>query len=66
MTSLIQLALGIVVDLGLTRHPQDFAMGPHPLVQEAKQMMKGTATAKTEHTLDDMRAMLGCFYESSV
>lgn len=50
-TSLIQLATGLVIDLGLDRRPSDFGSG---------------AAWRKEHSLDEMRAALGAFYVTSL
>lgn len=53
-THLIQLAMGLVVNLGLNRWPSDFGKAP-----------KG-AWMKKKHSLEEMRAVLGTFYVTSL
>lgn len=56
-TSLIQLAMGLVVDLGLNRWPSSDFGAKAP---------KGAGRRKNKHSLEEMRALLGTFYVTSL
>ncbi|RYP45711.1 hypothetical protein DL768_007982 [Monosporascus sp. mg162] len=61
-TDFIQLAIALVMDLGLGKPPsQSWGTIPRLLVDDAADLLKG-ARMKELHSLEDMRAMLGCFY----
>ncbi|CCC07001.1 unnamed protein product [Sordaria macrospora k-hell] len=60
------LAVGLVVDLGLNSHKpsKHVVNGANQFVEDARRLsgFKG----RPAHTLEDMRAYLGCFYVSSL
>lgn len=64
-TPLLQMAIGIVVDLGLNKAPLSINnLAPYSLLNEALRRhphLRG----KASHSNDDMRALLGCFYVTS-
>ncbi|TLD19622.1 hypothetical protein PspLS_09446 [Pyricularia sp. CBS 133598] len=64
-TPLLQMAVGIVVDLGLNKAPLSVNnLAPFSLLNEALRRhphLRG----KASHSNDDMRALLGCFYVTS-
>ncbi|KAK3502813.1 hypothetical protein B0T13DRAFT_181768 [Neurospora crassa] len=66
VTTLHQLAVGLVVDLGLNSHKpfkQD-GNGANQFVEDARRL--NGHRGRPPHTLEDMRAYLGCFYVSSL
>ncbi|KAK3353399.1 hypothetical protein B0T25DRAFT_209795 [Lasiosphaeria hispida] len=70
-TNLLQIAAGLVIELGLNRPVKaggrDLAVPSHVsnhFVDEARRL-KGVR-ARPPHTLEDMRAFLGCFYINSM
>ncbi|KAI6367493.1 hypothetical protein MCOR25_004910 [Pyricularia grisea] len=64
-TPLLQMAIGMVVDLGLNKPPLSINnLAPFSLLNEALRRhphLRG----KAAHSNDDMRALLGCFYVTS-
>lgn len=67
-TNLTQLAIALVIELGLNRWPMDFGRATVMMLKGAH--MPATGNGKTsfrkKHTLDEMRAALGTFYVSSL
>ncbi|ORY62154.1 uncharacterized protein BCR38DRAFT_394838 [Pseudomassariella vexata] len=61
-TDFLQLAIALVMDLGL-RNPPGHSWGllPQSLVEEAALAMRSQGH-RGEHTLEDKRVVLGCFY----
>lgn len=66
-TNLIQLAVALVIDLGLNRYPLDFGKANFMMLREAAVASgeKSPWRNKT-HTLSEMRAALGTFYVCSL
>ncbi|KAK3318186.1 hypothetical protein B0H66DRAFT_227245 [Apodospora peruviana] len=65
VTSLLQIAVGLMADLGLNKVPKIPGHAPETIIDEAKRM-KGILRAKAPHTLEDRRAFLACYYVSSL
>lgn len=65
-TNLIQLAIALVIDLGLNRGPLDFGKASFLLLREAAMSAGGKFPWSKQHTLDEMRASLGTFYVTSL
>ncbi|EGX93285.1 hypothetical protein CCM_04658 [Cordyceps militaris CM01] len=63
-TDLLQLAVALVVDLGLDQSPD--SIGPSRLSFLPTAIRKVKGFVRQGHTQDDRRAMLGCFYLNSV
>ena len=61
ITTLMQLAIGLVVDLGLNRLPRQQNRASDALVNEPAVLLK-PRNLGADHTLQEMRAGLGCFY----
>lgn len=61
-TPILQLAIGLVVDLGLQRAPATMRLIPTSLVNDTLATLKGKGFGQKEHSLEDMRAVLGCYY----
>jgi len=61
VTAIMQLAIGLVIDLGLHRPPGLPKRGSSALVSDAAVILKAGISGR-EHTLQDRRAGLGCFY----
>lgn len=57
-TNLLQLAMGLVTQLGLDRRPSILHSSSAPAPKDHG--------AKPQHTLEEMRAVLGTFYVSSL
>lgn len=64
-TGLVQLSVGLVADLGLNRQPIIANGTPYSLLNEAVESTKGLQP-RPYHTSDEMRAVLGCFYMTSL
>ncbi|KAK3951534.1 hypothetical protein QBC32DRAFT_160940 [Pseudoneurospora amorphoporcata] len=66
MTTLHQLAVGLVVDLGLNSHKpsKHVGNGANQFVEDARRL--SGFRGRPSHTLEDMRTYLGCFYISSL
>ena len=66
VTTLHQLAVGLVVDLGLNSHKPSKHVnnGVNQFVDDARRL--NGFRGRPSHTLEDMRAYLGCFYISSL
>ncbi|KAK3688243.1 hypothetical protein B0T22DRAFT_148598 [Podospora appendiculata] len=62
-TTLLQLAVGLVTDLGLSKPPKIPGHVPSHVVDEARRIMG--LRSRIPHSLEDMRAFLGCFYINS-
>lgn len=74
-TNLIQLAVSLVIDLGLNRWPLDFGKATFLMLKEGAvnvnsgeraAMASGKTPWKKKHSLDEMRAALGTFYVTSL
>lgn len=72
-TNLIQLALALVMDLGLNRWPIDYGKATFLMFREVAinsgdraAILPGSASWKKKHSLDEMRAALGTFYVTSL
>jgi len=55
------MAVGLVADLGLNKSPSAHDVAPYSLLNEATLILKGVRLKK-EHTLEDMRSCLGCYF----
>lgn len=64
-TNLIQLAMGLVIDLGLNRWPSDFGKASLLMCKDAATQI-GKGPWRKKHTLEEMRAALGTFYVTSM
>ncbi|KAK3323778.1 hypothetical protein B0T19DRAFT_213497 [Cercophora scortea] len=62
-TTLLQLAVGLVTDLGLSKPPKIPGNAPSHMVDEARRVMG--LRSRTPHGLEDMRTFLGCFHINS-
>ncbi|CAN8103248.1 unnamed protein product [Discula destructiva] len=66
-TNLIQLAIALVIDLGLNRWPLDYGKASLLMLKEATSAASlRTNSWRRYHTLDEMRAALGTFYTTSL
>jgi hypothetical protein len=65
VTNLIQLAIALVMDLELYRPPRSTASAAGGLIDEASKA-RGVHRGRAPHTLEESRALLGCFYVSSM
>ncbi|POS68963.1 hypothetical protein DHEL01_v212643, partial [Diaporthe helianthi] len=66
-TNFVQLAVALVIDLGLSRWPLDFGKASSLMLRDAATHQKGDKKSWSKHhTLDDMRAALGTFYVTSL
>lgn len=67
-TNFVQLAVALVIDLGLSRWPLDFNKASSLMLKDAVSQAPVTSRKywNKEHTLDDMRAALGTFYVTSL
>jgi hypothetical protein len=66
-TNFVQLAVALVIDLGLSRWPLDFSKPSSIMLKDAASQQRGGKRYwSKEHTLDDMRAALGTFYVTSL
>ncbi|KAM3438801.1 hypothetical protein MY4824_003103 [Beauveria thailandica] len=63
-TSLLQLAIGVVVDLGLTRAQSSRRMNTASIVDEAAEL-KNESPARPKHTANGYRTVLGLYYMTS-
>ncbi|KAK0636633.1 hypothetical protein B0T17DRAFT_86157 [Bombardia bombarda] len=63
-TNLWQLAVGLVLELGLNKPPKVPSHLPNHMVEEARRA-KGLRM-RAPHTLEDMRTYLGCYYITSL
>ncbi|KAK3400372.1 hypothetical protein B0T20DRAFT_182940 [Sordaria brevicollis] len=66
VTNLHQLAVGLMVDLGLNSYKpaKHFDNGANQFHEDAKRL--NGFRSRPPHTLEDMRTYLGCFYVSSL
>ncbi|KAM0820133.1 putative Transcription factor domain-containing protein [Seiridium cardinale] len=65
-TDFVQLAISLVMDLGLGKPPsQSWGTIPRLFVDDAGHLLKGSRM-KELHGLEDMRAMLGCYYMANL
>lgn len=64
-TNILQLAVGQVIELGLHKAPALRNKVQCCLVDEATAILKGIK-ANATHSLEEIRAMLGCFYIASM
>lgn len=64
-TNFVQLAVALVIDLGLSRWPLDFGKAS-PMLKDAVIQTGAKRYWNRDHTLDDMRAALGTFYVTSL
>lgn len=65
-TNFVQLAVALVIDLGLSRWPLDFAKASSLMLKDAVIQAGTKRYWNKDHTLDDMRAALGTFYVTSL
>lgn len=65
VTNLLQLAIALVMDLELNRPPRNAGFLPGNLVEEVAKA-RGVYRGRPPHTLADIRALLGCFYISTL
>lgn len=66
-TNFVQLAVALVIDLGLSRWPLDFGKASSLMLRDAaSQNRGGKKYSGKQHTMDDMRAALGTFYVTSL
>ncbi|KAK7717736.1 hypothetical protein SLS63_010691 [Diaporthe eres] len=65
-TNFVQLAVGLVIDLGLSRWPLDFGRASSLMLKDAAIQTGTRRYWNKDHTLDDMRAALGTFYVTSL
>ncbi|KAK2613327.1 hypothetical protein N8I77_000248 [Diaporthe amygdali] len=65
-TNFIQLAVALVIDLGLNRWPLDFGKASFLLIKDAASHTGIKKFWNKTHTLDEMRAALGTFYVTSL
>lgn len=63
-TNLLQLMIALVIDLDLNKAPKRPGFLPGSLVEDVSRD-KGVAV-RPPHTLEEMRALLGCFYLNSL
>ena len=64
-TSLIQLAISVVVDLGLTKHPDTSDPASRSVVEDAAHLRDDVQT-RARHASDSRRAVLGVYYITSM
>ncbi|KAL1882941.1 hypothetical protein Daus18300_000579 [Diaporthe australafricana] len=64
-TNFIQLAVALVIDLGLNRWPLDFGKAAFLMLRDAAAHTGVKRFWNKDHTLDEMRAALGTFYVTS-
>lgn len=62
-TNLLQLAIALVIELGLSKPPRSSVPRSQPLVDTAP---SARGIGMKPNSLEEMRALLGCFYLSSV
>ncbi|KAB5513098.1 hypothetical protein GE09DRAFT_1267544, partial [Coniochaeta sp. 2T2.1] len=65
ITNLFQLAVTLVMDLELNRPPRNAVLASGSLVDEATRK-SGVEGRRVSHALEDLRALLGCFYICSI
>lgn len=65
-TTIIQLAVSQVIDLGIGKPPSSLVVLPKSLAEEASAILKGRTMRRSLHSREDHRAMLGCFYVTSL
>lgn len=65
-TNFVQLAVALVIDLGLSRWPLDFGKPSSLMLRDAATQTGIRRYWNKNHTLDDMRAALGTFYVTSL
>lgn len=64
-TNLVQLATGLVIDLGLDRPPSCFGRPSFAIMKGAAAHL-GRHPGRKKLTLEEMRAALGTFYVTSL
>ena len=64
-TSLVQLAIGMVADLGLTKHPDISDPASRSVVEDAAHLRDDVQT-RARHPSDSRRAVLGAYYITSM
>ncbi|KAM0211275.1 hypothetical protein ACHAQD_010333 [Fusarium lateritium] len=63
VTNIVQMAIGLVIDLRLDKHSGCFLGGPKTLLGDAwTSMAKPCFKTKADHTTTDKRAMLGVYH----
>ncbi|KAI3397511.1 hypothetical protein diail_10723 [Diaporthe ilicicola] len=65
-TNFVQLAVALVIDLGLNRWPLDFGKSSYLMLRDAAAHTGVKRFWNKDHTLDEMRAALGTFYVTSL
>ena len=65
-TNFVQLAVALVIDLGLGRWPLDFGKASSLMLKDVVSHKGLKGHWSKEHSLDDMRAALGTFYVTSL
>lgn len=65
-TNFVQLAVALVIDLGLSRWPLDFGKASSLMLKDAVAQTGIKRYWSRDHSLDDMRAALGTFYVTSL
>ena len=67
MTALLQLAITLLVDLGLNKLPDDASRRQQTVMDDARIASGfGASTDSRSHTAEEQRAFAGCFYLTSV
>lgn len=65
-TNLMQLAVALIIDLGLNRWPVDYSKANFMLLRDALVSAGNKTPVRKTHSLDEMRAALGVFYVCSL
>lgn len=65
-TNFVQLAVALVIDLGLNRWPLDFGRASFLMLKEVATHSGMNKHLDRKHSLDEMRAALGTFYVTSL
>ncbi|KAK7743268.1 hypothetical protein SLS53_004353 [Cytospora paraplurivora] len=65
-TNFIQLAVALVIDLGLNRWPWDFGRASSLMLKDVATEVGMKKHLDGKHSLDEMRAALGTFYVTSL
>ncbi|KAM0250135.1 hypothetical protein ACHAP5_002452 [Fusarium lateritium] len=67
VTNIVQMAIGLVIDLRLDKHSGCFMGGPKTLLGDAwTSMAKPCFKTKADHTTTDKRAMLGVYHVTNL
>ena len=66
MTNMLQLAISLVVELELNKSPSVTDLKRKALLDATEKPFCENSLNPERHTLDEMRAYMGCFYLSSV